>query len=223
MFNQLRQIVLDFDGVIADGTNQAYIDTYSQAARAVGCQLPERDMEAAVLRRWGESPRRELGAVLGDDHPRLDQALAHYLTHIDQLLVQSARPLPGALEAVSLLAESYPLYLISGMGETPLRQIVSDFGLQPCFKTIVSISDSDLPERQKASGYHLRQLCLEDGLAAQETLCVGDAKSDVSMARSCGIDIALVLTGALDQEGAEALDVNWILASLADLPDLLQQ
>ncbi len=68
-----------------------------------------------------------------------------------------------------------------------------------------------------------RQLCLEEGLAAQETLCVGDAKSDVSMARSCGIEMAVVLTGALDRHGAEALDVNWILDSLADLPNMLQQ
>ena len=223
MFNRVRQIVLDFDGVIADGTNQAYIETYSQAARAVGCQLPERDVEAAVLRRWGESPKRELGAVLGDDHPRLDQALAHYLAHIDQVLVKSARPLPGAEDAVRLLAESYPLYLISGMGETPLKRIVTAFGLQSCFKAIVSTSDSDLPERQKASGYHLRQLCLEDDLAAQETLCVGDAISDVSMARSCGIDIAVVLSGALDRQGAEALGADWLLDSIADLPDLLQR
>jgi phosphoglycolate phosphatase-like HAD superfamily hydrolase len=223
MIARLRQIVLDFDGVIADGTNRAYIETYTQALRAVGCHLPDTEVETAVLRRWGESPRRELGAVLGDDHARLDEALDHYQRQIDQVLVQNARPLPGALEAVRLLADSYPLYLISGMGETPLNRIVEAFGLQRYFKAIVSTSDSDLPERQKASGYHLRQLCLLDSLEIEETLCVGDAQSDVDMASSCGIDIALVLTGALDRDRAEALGANWILDSLADLPDLLQQ
>jgi phosphoglycolate phosphatase-like HAD superfamily hydrolase len=223
MITRLRQVVLDFDGVIADGTNRAYIDTYTQAVRAVGCRLPDSEVESAVLRRWGESPRRELGAVLGDEHARLDEALDHYLGHIDQVLVQNARPLPGALEAVTRLAVSYPLYLISGMGEMPLKRIVAAFGLQSHFKAVVSTSDSDLPERQKASGYHLRQLCLQDGLASAETLCVGDARSDVAMARSCGIDIALVLTGALDRGAAEALGVSWILDSLAELPDFLQQ
>ena len=219
---QPRQIVLDFDGVIADGTNRAYIETYTRAVRAVGCQLPDSAVEAGVLRRWGQSPGRELGAVLGDDHPRLGEALDHYLAQIDQTLQACARPLPGAVDAVKQLVASYTLYLVSGMGERPLRQIVDAFGLQHCFKAIVSTSDTDLPERQKASGYHLRQLCLEDGLVAEETLCVGDAESDLAMARSCGIDILLVLTGALDREGAQALGVSAVLDSLAELPDYLQ-
>jgi phosphoglycolate phosphatase-like HAD superfamily hydrolase len=220
MLRHLRQIVLDFDGVIADGTNQAYVDTYTQAARAVGCLLPESEIEAGVIKCWGESPRRELGAVLGDDHPCLEEALDHYLKHIDHQLVQSAQPLPGALLAVERLAASYPLYLISGMGEIALKQIVAGFGLERYFKAIVSTSGSDLPERQKASGYHLRQLCQRDGLAAQETLCVGDAHSDIAMAQSCGIDIVLVLTGALNREQAEVLQVKWVLDSLADLPNM---
>ena len=222
MTRQPRQIVLDFDGVIADGTNRAYIETYTRAVRAVGCRLPDSAVEEGVLRRWGESPGRELGAVLGDDHSRLSEALEHYLGQIDHALLETARPLPGAVDTVRQLAVAYPLYLVSGMGERPLRQIVEAFGLKHCFKAIVSTSDSDLPERQKASGYHLRQLCLEDGLVPEQTLCVGDAESDLAMARRCGTDILLVLTGALDREGAEALGVNAILDSLADLPDYLQ-
>jgi phosphoglycolate phosphatase-like HAD superfamily hydrolase len=221
MLKRLRQIVLDFDGVIADGTNQVYIDTYADAVRVVGCQLPESEIEAGVIRRWGESPRRELGAVLGDDHPQLDKALDHYLNYIDQRLIESARPLPGCLEAVESLAASYPLYLISGMGEIPLKQIVVSFGLERFFKAIVSTSDSDLPERQKVSGYHLRQLCERDGLSPEETLCVGDARSDLAMAKRCSIEIALVLTGSLSRKEAEGLGANWLLESLTDLPDVL--
>jgi phosphoglycolate phosphatase len=222
MNHSLRQIVLDFDGVIADGTNRAYIDTYAQAARTAGCRLPETEIEAAVLRRWGESPRRELGAVMGDDHPQLGAALSHYLDAIDQALVQRAQPLPGVLQAVARLAACYPLYLISGMGDIPLKRLVSGFGLQSHFKAVVSTSGSDLPERQKARGYHLRQLCHRLGWVPQETLCVGDARSDVEMARSCGVRILLVLTGALDRAGAEALVVDGVLNSLADLPGHLR-
>jgi phosphoglycolate phosphatase-like HAD superfamily hydrolase len=223
MPTQLRQIVLDFDGVIADGTNRAYIDAYTEAVASVGVQLPNTEIEAAILRHWGESPRRELAGVLGSDHPRLDAALDHYIRHIDTGLLESARPIPGALETVERLAKFCPLYLISGMGAAPLQQIVLRFGLQHCFRAVISTSDSDLPERQKASGYHLRELCRRDGLAANETLCVGDAKSDIEMARRCGIPIAIVLTGALDLEAAQTLGVEWIVSSLAALPGFLRQ
>ncbi len=223
MGSRLRQIVLDFDGVIADGTNRAYIDTYIDAVRAVGAVDSDQEIEAGIVRHWGESPRRELSAVLNASHPGLDTALEHYLRHIDQRLLACARPLPGALEAVNVLAKSYPLYLISGMGAVPLYQILRGFGLHDCFKAVVSTSDSDLPEHQKATGHHLRQLCQTEGLEVAKTLCVGDAKSDIAMARSCGIPVAVVLSGALDRETALEVGVKWIVPTLAALPQFLQR
>lgn len=215
--------MLDFDGVIADGTNRAYIDGYIDAVRAVGSQVPEAQIEAGIIRHWGESPRCELAGVLGDSHPGLETALDHYLERIDDRLLEQARPLPGAPEAVERLAASYPLYLISGMAAVPLKRIVQAFGLRRFFKAVVSTSDSDLPARQKASGYHLRKLCQVAGLSPEQTLCVGDASSDVAMARNSGIPVALVLTGTLNRAGAEALGVAWILDSLARLPDFLDR
>jgi phosphoglycolate phosphatase-like HAD superfamily hydrolase len=223
MSARLRQIVLDFDGVIADGTNRAYIEAYTDAVRAAGAEMADAEIEAGILRHWGESPRRELAGVLGQSHPALDAALSHYLAHIDERLLERARPLSGALEAVNHLAACYPLYLISGMGETPLNSIVQRFGLQHCFRAVISTSDSDRPERQKATGYHLRQLCQRQGLDRAETLCVGDAKSDVAMARSCGIPVAVVLSGALDRRAALELEVAWLLPALSALPDFLQR
>jgi phosphoglycolate phosphatase-like HAD superfamily hydrolase len=222
MRHQLSQIVLDFDGVIADGTNRAYIDTYKEAVRSVGCQRPDSEIEACIARHWGESPKRELAGVLGWDHPQLDPALEYYLQHIDAALCTSACPIPHALNTLKVLAESYSLYLISGMGALPLQHIVEDFGIRHYFGAVISTSDSDLLEQQKASGYHLRELSKRKGWAAQETLCVGDAKSDVAMARQCNIPVVVVLSGALDQERAQALGVTWILPSLASLPNFLR-
>jgi phosphoglycolate phosphatase-like HAD superfamily hydrolase len=220
---RLRQLVLDFDGVIADGTNRAYVDAYSEAIRAVGGEMPQAEIEAGIARHWGESPRRELSGVLGETHPGLDAALAHYLQRIDARLLASARPLPGASQAVARLARRYSLYLVSGMGAVVLEQLLQAFALRRFFQAVVSTCDSEQSARQKAGGYHLRDLCRRSGLRAQETLCVGDAGSDVAMARSCGIRVALVLSGALDRAGAEALEVEWIVDSLAALPDFLER
>ncbi|MEJ2452946.1 MAG: HAD family hydrolase [Candidatus Thiodiazotropha sp.] len=223
MSSGLRQIVLDFDGVIADDTNQAYIDTYIDAVRAVDDAYSPTEIEAGILRHWGESPRRELAGVLGASHPALDRALSHYQQHIDERLVAAARPLPGILAALHRLVKSYRLYLISGMAEAPLSRIVEGFGLKTLFSEVISTSDSDLPEHQKATGYHLCRLCQRHGLDVTETLCVGDAKSDVSMAHNCGIPIVVVLSGALDRSVAADLGVPWVIPSLAELPDFLNR
>jgi phosphoglycolate phosphatase-like HAD superfamily hydrolase len=219
----LRQIVLDFDGVIVDGTNRAYIDTYTEAIGSVDDTYSPAEIEAGILRHWGESPRRELAGVIGASHPALDRALGHYLRHIDERLVAAARPLPGILAALHRLGQSHRLYLISGMGQAPLNRIVEGFGLQTMFSEVVSTSDSELPERQKATGYHLRRLCLRHGLDVAETLCVGDAGSDVAMAHSCGVPIVVVLSGALDRNAAADLGVSWVIPSLTELPDMLER
>ncbi|MEJ2691800.1 MAG: HAD family hydrolase [Candidatus Thiodiazotropha sp.] len=221
MTSRLRQIVLDFDGVIAGGTNRAYIATYIDAILSLGIDLPEREIEAGIVRHWGESPRRELAGVLGPSHVRLDEALDHYQRHIDERLLRNARPLPGAVDAVKRLAAEYRLYLVSGMGAAPLRRIVERFGVAGCFKAVISTSDTDLPERQKATGYHLSELCRRQGLLAGETLCVGDAPSDIAMARSCGVAVAVVLTGSLDRAAALDLEADWVVSSLARLSHYL--
>ena len=220
---RLRQIVLDFDGVIAGGTNRAYIEAYTAAIDAMGGGWTPAEIETGIWRHWGESPRRELAGVLGDGHPALEGALIHYLGHIEELLVARARPLAGALPALERLAASYTLYLVSGMGSAPLTRILAGFGIRNLFRGVISTSDADLPGRQKASGYHLRSLCRREGLVVHETLCVGDAGSDVSMARMCGIAFVAVLTGALDRKAADALGVTWVLPALADLPGFLDQ
>jgi phosphoglycolate phosphatase-like HAD superfamily hydrolase len=51
---------------------------------------------------------------------------------------------------------------------------------------------------------------------------VGDAESDVAMARSCDISVAVVLSGALDRRGAQELGVTWVLPALSVLPEFLQ-
>jgi len=220
--SRLRQIVLDFDGVIAGGTNRAYIAAYTDAILSQGIDLTEREIEMGILRHWGESPRHELAGVLGPSHARLEEALDHYQRHIDERLLRDARPLPGAVDAVKQLEAEYGLYLISGMGTAPLRSIVERFGVAGCFKAVISTSDTDLPERQKATGYHLSRLCRQEGLLAAETLCVGDARSDIAMARCCGVAVAVVLTGSLDRAEALDLEADWVFSSLARLPQYLR-
>ncbi|MEJ2591051.1 MAG: HAD family hydrolase [Candidatus Thiodiazotropha sp.] len=216
-------LVLDFDGVIADGTNRAYIDAYLEAIRATGLRLPQTLLEARILQHWGASPRMELAGALVEAPDQVDAALDHYQRHIVQHLRAAARPIEGVLEAVATLAQRYRLYVISGMGQVALDGVVRDFGLEGAFQRVVSTSGSDEPWRQKRSGYHLRQLLAEAALRPHQVLCVGDAESDIAMARSCGVEPVAVLSGNLSREAAQRLGVAWILPSLVALPGFLDR
>ena len=216
-------LVLDFDGVIADGTNRAYIDAYLDAIRATGLRLPQALLEARILQHWGASPRMELAGALVETPDQVDAALDHYQRHIVQHLRAAAHPIEGALEAVATLAQRYRLHVISGMGKVALDAVVRDFALEGAFQRVVSTSGSDDPMRQKRSGYHLRRLLTEAALHPRQVLCVGDAESDIAMARSCGVEPVAVLSGNLDRATAQRLGVAWILPSLAALPGFLDR
>lgn len=217
----LTDLVLDFDGVIAGGTNRAYIETYIEAVRSTGLQLPEGLLESRILQHWGAPPRMELAGAMVEAPNLVASALAHYQRHIEAHLRAAAHPIEGAPDAIRILSRHHRLHIISGMGQAALDAIVRDFGLRDRFCHVISTSGSDDPSHQKRSGYHLRRLLAEEALDPRQVLSVGDAESDIAMARSCDVDTVAVLSGNLTLEAAQRLGVRWILPSLAALPQLI--
>jgi phosphoglycolate phosphatase-like HAD superfamily hydrolase len=54
-----------------------------------------------------------------------------------------------------------------------------------------------------------------------ETIYVGDATTDVQMARSAGVTPIVVLTGHLSKKEAHHLGVTWIISDITLLPTVL--
>jgi phosphoglycolate phosphatase-like HAD superfamily hydrolase len=59
-------------------------------------------------------------------------------------------------------------------------------------------------------------------LDPQQVLCVGDATSDILMARSQSVPIVIVLTGHLTEAEARDHGIADILPSVAELPAWIQ-
>ena len=221
MYSRLKHISLDFDGVIVEGTNDAYIKCYYESLVRAGAGLPFEFVRQRILANWGKSPELELAGVVPEDRDAVNRALEIYESSIESCLLSAVKPIEGSPQAIARLSHSYSLSIISGMGEAPLNRIVDVLKLRSLFCSIVSTSASSEPEKQKYTGYHLKELMKRMRFRPDEVLYAGDGRSDIEMAANAGVRMAAVTSGMLSAEEARAAGVELIIPKLSFLPDIL--
>ena len=158
------------------------------------------------------------------EHPeRVEDVLQQYERLVrSHLFLDTARLVPGVDETLRKLSESYRLSAVTGLHAANLEVLLERFGLRDYFCHRISTIENDDPAKQKPSGYPLRRLMDLEGLRAEEVLCIGDASSDVVMARTQKVPIVVVLTGHLTEAQARELGVAAILPTATALPDWLR-
>lgn len=215
----LKHIVFDCDGVLWEGTNEGYFKCYHTAAVEAGIQIDYALARQRILKHWGQSAQHEVTQMIPDHPDRVAEVVANYRRLVrSDLFLSTARLIEGAREALAELAGRYRLSALTGMNADNLGKLLEKFQLRSFFQNAVSTGDNDDPAKQKPTGYHLRLLLEQEGLRPEEALVVGDAHSDVEMARRRQVPIVVVLTGHLNEAQARALGVEGILPSVASLP-----
>lgn len=89
------------------------------------------------------------------------------------------------------------------------------------FKKIVTNEDVKKDRDKKPASFMINKILTDLSIYPQETICVGDAKSDVIMARNAKVTPIVVLTGHLTQKEAKELKVNFIIKDMTKLETVL--
>ena len=201
---------------------EGYFTCYQQAALEAGLALDFEVVRERILQNWGQSVRLEVEGML-PDHPELVAEVSQRYERLvrSELFLSRASLVAGAFQTLETLAGHYALSAITGMNADNVEAMFARFGLRRFFRHVFSTAETDDPNRQKATGYHLGQLLESERLVPEEALCVGDAAVDVQMARRQRVPIVVVLTGHLTAEEARGLGVGGIISSIADLPSWL--
>lgn len=218
-----RHIIFDCDGVLWQGTNDGYFACYHRAAVEAGIQIDPGLARERILRSWGQSARIEVEGLIPEHPQHIDRVVANYRRLVrSDLFLDTAQLVPGVHECLADLKRDHRLSVITGMNSDNLGRLLDRFELRPYFEQAISTSDTDDPNKQKPTGYHLRQLLDATGLSPGEVLCVGDAMSDILMARSQSVPILIALTGHLSEVEARDQGVEYILPSVAELPEWIR-
>ncbi|MEK7594045.1 MAG: HAD hydrolase-like protein [Patescibacteria group bacterium] len=220
----IKLIVFDWDDVFTLGSKEGYIKCLHDTLVDLGVRLDPEEEHKRILARWSQPHREELRHLLQEKPELLDQACKIYEdkffggTFVDELTY-----VDGANDLLRNLSKDYALALATGAHPEILKnQVMPKFDVPDVFAQIISAYDIDDVEKHKPHRHMLDTIMQAQGFTPDESLFIGDAKSDVQMARNAGVEPIVVLTGHLDKSEAEALNVQYIIDNVAQLSDVLK-
>jgi len=220
----IKLIIFDWDDVITLGSKEGYYNCYRETLCELGVALDEKEMDIRIRRKWGQPFRVELNELLAEKPQLLDKAYEIFYEKKFQgtTFVDSLREVEGLNKLLLRLKEKYLLAVATGNKLDMIRdKIIPKFYIPNVFDQIVTTHD-DVPEGKSKPDPYMLQLILEkQSVKPSETLYVGDADSDVLMAKNAGVEPIVVLTGHLSRKKAEELGVKHILPDVTKLEQIL--
>lgn len=220
----IKLIIFDFDGVIIEGSNEGYFRCYHKALEDVGIILEPDEERKRILAKWGTGYKAQLAYLLREYEnliPAAIKAYEHYY-YDTNLFIQDIKLIPGAKDALERLSQSYKLAIATGMMRKTLDKFLDKFTLN-MFDLVSSIDEVKKEKDRKPSPFMLNKTMQAFRLTPNETVYVGDADSDVKMAKNANVVPIVVLTGHLNREEAEKLSVEHIIDNIALLERELQK
>ena len=205
----IRAVLLDIDGTLFD-SNEAHAQAWAKALAmrghkfSVSTILPLIDMGGDKI-----LPKVCGVDVDSDEGKRINELRAaifkdQYLPHL--------RPKRGAEQLLELLdSRGYHLAVASSSKKDELRQLLTICGAD---KVIQSATSCDDAENSKPDPDILQAALGETGVAAEQTVLLGDTPYDMEAARKAGIRVIAFRCGGW---GAEKLLADTVYNDPADL------
>ncbi len=213
----VKGIIFDMDGTLADSVEYFYTISL-EVLNIAGVPRPSRDRVFEIMRAGDDNP---LAKLFPADHPdpaatikrivddRMDAWMDHY--H------HKTEAIPGSLELLKdLHAKGFLLGIATSSGRA--LPYLDHWGVRHLFSGIIGREDV---ENRKPNPEPIFK-CLEHlSLAPQEVVYIGDSPIDVHASKAAGSHTVGVLTGTSDRETMQQHGPDYILDSVAQLPEIL--
>ncbi len=182
-----KAILLDFDGVIADTENH-HIAAWQRTLSALGWQVSDE-----VAARSAEVDDREflveLFAGRGIVSQKIDDWVLRKQILTVQMLKDSPRFYPGAVELIRLLHGKAKLAVVSGTWRENIKALLGTADLDDCFEAIVGKEDvTSLKPAAEAYLLGLKKL----RVSARSAVAIEDSPAGLAAARAAGIRVIAV-------------------------------
>ena len=218
-----KLVLIDLDGTLVDSVPDL---AYSVDQTMLELGLPLRG-EAAV-RTWVGNGVKTLveRALTNDLHTpadpiELERTLAVFMRIYADKTSQRSRVYPGVLAGLDFLQSCKQLKIacVTNKAEQFTHKLLRDLGLFERFALIVS--GDTLPEK-KPHPLPLLYAAEQLGVAAADSLMLGDSKSDVKAARAAGFKVIAVSYGYNHGEDIRDYQPDAVIDSFQELTTLIQ-
>ena len=214
-------ILFDVDGTLRD-TDDQYVARVAALLRPMRWLLPERDQVKAA--RWlvmrFEGPVNRLIGLA--DKLGLDGALHKFFDWASPRRSERHQAhfalVPGAQKTVEILAQHFPLGVVTTRGADSTRAFLAATELAQHFPVVI---DGLSTQYGKPAPDPVIRAAQQLGVAVENCLMVGDTVVDVLAAKAAGAQAVGLLSGFGEEEELVAQGADLLLPSVAELPDAL--
>ena len=213
----VKGIIFDMDGTLADSVEYFYTISL-EVLNIAGVPRPSRDRVFEIMRAGDDNPLTKLFPA---DYPdpaatikrivdaRMDAWMDHY--H------HKTEAIPGSLELLKdLHAKGFLLGIATSSGRA--LPYLDHWGVRHLFSGIIGREDV---ENRKPNPEPIFKCLGHLSLAPQEVVYIGDSPIDVHASKAAGSHTVGVLTGTSDRETMQQHEPDYILDSVAQLPEIL--
>jgi len=219
----IELVGLDWDDVFTLGSTRGYYTCYHDALTGVGVTLDPEEENRRIKAKWGAGHAAQIQDLLHEQPEKVPEAIELYEEHFfGDTFTNCLEVVPGSQQLVRDLSQNYKLAVATGGHPKILKErVLPHFNFPNVFSQIVTIYDIDDVSYAKPHPHMLNTILETQKVSPENAVFVGDARNDVLMARSAGVEPIVVLTGQLNREQAEALQVEYIINDVTELRTLL--
>jgi len=210
---KLEAIVFDYNGVLVDDLI-LHRDAYLRVAGDLGLPLDPKDIWNLISATPDEK-RFLFGQIDDAEWADIRRRKDRYYF---EMAASGDIVIPGAVVALESLSRSYPLALVSNTSRRYFEACFPRKGRE-CFRETLFCEDMDRP---KPSADPLLKIL--DRLRIEKNRCcyIGDAVSDVQMAKEAGVRMIGILTGHHSETDLKQAGADRIVRNLSEFASLIR-
>jgi len=170
---------------------------------------------------------REIKRVLGERlqpeqvYRQIHERLIGIVEKYEMQAAESTRLLPLVSQTLEKLKEmGLRLVLFTADGEKAMNHIVNRTGIRKFFEAMISRGEST---KVKPHPDHITSAMLLVCSKSEETIVVGDSVADIASGKSVGAITVGVTTGLNSRQELSEAEADYLIDSVADLPDLIRE
>lgn len=215
-------ILFDLDGTLVDSIQDLYLATnlmLSDLARPIislemAQQFVGNGMETLVKRAL--SGDMQINSALTTS--QVDQAIALFEQHYQQVAGQHSQLYPYVDKVLPALSH-LPKAIVTNKPRVFTEKLLEQLELTPHFNVVVCGDDME----KKPSPTPLLFACEQLGVAPENTLMIGDSKSDILASQRANIDVLALTYGYNQGENLASFNPQYLCDSFLDIMPAINQ